>query len=437
MKYRLILLISLYYTSLIASVPDTITLDYIQSQAKINDPLLKQKQSLINANLLKIKNFKTNFYPNADINGQATYQSDVIHIQMPQPIVDLGTTLPPGVATPKVIIPSVPDPDKDQYKISLDITQSIFDGGVTRKLVESEKINLGIDTTILEVNAYQSRERINLVYFNILLIQERLSLLRIFKDDLFIKLKSLESATVNGITTRTDILLLQSEIIKVEQQISDLDYSKQAAINVLSLYINQQIPDNSKFLVSDKKLSGKEITRPEIDLFSIQKSKLDVSMKLLNAKKMPKLYGFGQFGYGKPGLNMFKSEFDNYFILGAKLSWNAWDWNKNKRDKQILSIQRNIIDNQQESFEKNVNIALENELANVQKLTEMIVKDLELIKIRKEISEYSYTQVQNGIKTMSDYLNDSNAEMNAKTNLTLHQIQLLQSKVNYNNYLGK
>ncbi|MEI7594294.1 MAG: TolC family protein [Bacteroidota bacterium] len=437
MKYWILIFIISCSFAVNAGIPDTLSLDYIQSQAKLSYPLLKQKQSMITSNLLKIKNYRTNYYPNADVSGQITYQSDVIHVQMPQPVVDLGIALPPGIANPKVTIPPMQDPDKDQYKMTLDITQSIYDGGTTRKLVEVEKLNLGLDTLKLEVDVYQIRERINQVFFNILIIQERLSLLALYKADLYIKQKSLESATKNGISTRTDLLLLQSEIIKAEQQISELDYSKQASINVLSLYIDQKISYNSLFSVPDIKLANKQILRPEIDLFSAQKTRLEASMRLLNAKKMPKLYGFGQIGYGKPGLNMFKSEPDDYYILGAKLTWNAWDWNKNKRDKQILSLQREMIQNQQETFEKNINVALENEISNVQKLTELLIKDEELIKIRKEISEYSYAQVLNGVRTMSEYLNDTNAEMNAKTNLTLHQIQLLQTKVNYNNLLGK
>lgn len=437
MRYLVFIVLCGFSLANFASVPDTITLDYLQKQAKLSYPLLKQKETLISANLLKIKNIKANYLPSIDLNGQATYQSDVTQVQLPQPTIDFGPSMPPSFQAPKIIMPSVNAPDKDQYKASIDVSQSIYDGGLTKKLIASEKINIGIDTLKLEVDVYQIRERINQMFFGILVAQERLSLINLFISDLNIKLKTIESSTLNGITTRTDVLLIQAEIIKAEQQVSELEYLKQASVKVLSLYIDQPINPQAKFYLADIPMATKQIIRPEIEMFSIQKTKIDAGIDLLKVKKMPKLFGFGQVGYGKPGLNMFNSEFDDYYIVGAKLSWNLCDGNKNKREKQILLLQKDLVQNQQETFEKNINIALENELGSVQRLTEALIKDQQLINIRKEISEFSYIQVQNGVKTMTEYLNDTNAEINAKTNLSLHQIQLLQAKVNYNNLLGR
>ena len=191
------------------------------------------------------------------------------------------------------------------------------------------------------------------------------------------------------------------------------------------------------FKVQNINIGISDISRPELALFGAQKARLDAAIDLTGKKRMPKVYGFAQLGYGKPGLNMFKTDPADFYIVGAKVSWNIWDWNMNKNEKQILNIQKDVIQNQQETFERNINIAKENELANITKAEMMIKQDEELIKLRERISKYTFSQVENGVKTSTDYINDSNAELNAKINYQLHQLMILQAKVNLNNLIGK
>ncbi len=69
-------------------------------------------------------------------------------------------------------------------------------------------------------------------------------------------------------------------------------------------------------------------------------------MKVIESKRMPKAFGFATLGYGNPpGSNFFKNEFAPYYIVGASIKWNIFDWNKAKNEKQIISFQENILEN--------------------------------------------------------------------------------------------
>jgi outer membrane protein TolC len=146
---------------------------------------------------------------------------------------------------------------------------------------------------------------------------------------------------------------------------------------------------------------------------------------------MPKLYAFGQLGYGRPGLNMLNNEFDDFYIVGATLKWNFWDWNKTKREKQVYAIQKSMVTTKRENFTKNLSIDLQNRKAAIQKLEEALKRDADIVTLRSGITQIAQSQLNNGVITTSDYLNELNAETQARINLETHKIQLEQAKVSY------
>ena len=149
------------------------------------------------------------------------------------------------------------------------------------------------------------------------------------------------------------------------------------------------------------------------------------------------VYGFGQFGYGRPGLNMMSDKFDSYYIVGAKLTWNLWDWQYNKREREALAVQSQMLLSQKESFEKSIYILLENEKAATERLTALLEKDAEIIVLRSRITKTSASKLENGVITPADYVADLNNETSARIGFETHKIQLVQAKVNYMTLLGK
>ena len=133
---------------------------------------------------------------------------------------------------------------------------------------------------------------------------------------------------------------------------------------------------------------------------------------------------------------MLNVNFDDFYMIGARLSWKPWDWNLSRKQKEVLDIQNEIINSQKETFDKNVKIDLENKIAEIRKAEELISRDRELIELREKISKSVSSQLDNGVITSSQYLTEINAEASAKLDLESHKIQLVKAKLDYQAALG-
>jgi len=393
----------------------TLSLDSCYKKAFANDPTLLQKYMLNTISDLRTKNLNTAYYPQLSLNGQASYQSDV-------------TTLP--IHIPGMDIPTL---DKDGYKATLDLTQTIYDGGYTKKQKDLESVSLQLEQQSLESDIYKLKEKINTLYFNILLFQENKDLLMVLKEDINSKLKKIQSGIKNGIGLESNANSLEAEMLKIDQQVVELDASIVSSFKMLGDYLNSPIPENTKLLLPTVNAGkgGYDNDRMEMKVFDLEMQKLKTSESLIGVKTMPKLAAFGQLGYGRPGLNMLSNEFDSFYMFGAKLSWNFWNWNQNKREKQILELQSNVLNTQKELFNRNLRVLMEKNISDMNKYDELISQDQQIIALREKIVQTASSQLENGTITATEYLTELNAKAQAELNLKTHTLQQLKAKVDY------
>ena len=126
-----------------------------------------------------------------------------------------------------------------------------------------------------------------------------------------------------------------------------------------------------------------ELSRPELKLFDLKMEQLDAGLNLIQSKRMPKAFGFATIGYGNPpGSNFFRDEFAPYYIIGAGIKWNIFDWNKAKNEKQQLMMQKEIVENRREDLSESLQRLLESKDAEIKSLESMINKDSDLIGLR-------------------------------------------------------
>lgn len=417
MKRTNLLLMAVFGVSFgtFAQEPVTLSLDSCYSKAIANYPLIKQKALQVAIYDLKIKNIKTNYYPQLNLNAQATYQSDV-------------TTLP--IKIPGMEIPSLAN---DQYKASLDISQTIYDGGASSVQKKIENISLQLDQENINLETYKVKLQINSIFFNILVLKENKALLLSMKEEIQSKLKKIEAGIKNGAILESNANQLKAEVIKIDQQITELDAGIKASLKMLGDYLNTELPDDTKLIAPEitSTAKGYDNNRIEKNVFKLQIEKLNTSKSFYKVKTSPKLSSFGQFGYGRPGLNMLSNEFNPYFLVGLKFNWNIWDWNQNSREKQILDLQSNLIKTQEETFNKNLTIVLVKNIADIDKYDELIAQDNQIIELRKKIVETAASQLENGIITATEYLTEMNASTQALLNLKTHQIQQVKARVDY------
>ncbi len=421
MKKILILFFILPFTDVPAQQSDTISLNYCQQLALDNYPLIKQKELLSEAAGLKIKNLNSNYFPQIALNGQATFQSAVTEIPKISPMFDF------------------PSMSKDQYKVTLDVNQVIWDGGLTTAQKKLETTSLQVEQMTVDVEIAKIKDRVNLVYFNILLAQQNEKIIGNIQDELRSKLKKIEAGIRNEVLLQSNADVLKAEIIKTEQQLIELANSKNAALNMLSEFINRPL-----YITTQLEAPGSSTSEPvydnkrlEMKLLDLQMNKLDVSKSLVDTKVMPRFYAFGQGGYGRPGFNMLSDDFDFFCIAGAKMSWNISGFYQSGREKRILEIQKSILNTQKETFDKNLKIASQKDAAEITKFRQLISKDDEIIQLRQNITKTASTQLENGVITATEYVTELNAEMLARLSLELHKIQMKMAEINYLTSMGK
>jgi outer membrane protein TolC len=421
----IVLIISLANT---LNAQKILTLKECYDQAMAANALAGEKKGYTDISKLKDENLVMGWLPTLDANGSLIYNSSVVDLSGV-----LGSLPIPGIANAIKPLPN------EQYKITLDINQVIYDGGAIKGARALEKADLSVNEKQTETDLYKLRGQINGYYFNLLLLARQKELLNNYLEIIKKRIASMQSAVNNGVIIKSDVDVLTSEKINIEQQLAENEIRKSSLIKILSDLTGNKIEASTELILPS--ISGElsnELSRPELQLFDLRKEQLAAGMKVIESKRLPKAIGFATLGYGNPpGSNFFKNEFAPYYVLGASIKWNIFDWNKAKNEKQIISFQQGILDNRKNDLTDNLKRLLEAKNSEIESLKALIDRDSELITLRKKITASSESQYQNGIITATEYLNELNTERQAMINYEIHKINLSMARIEYLNISGK
>ncbi len=420
-KLTLILIANLVMLQLFAQQTGSITLNECLQSAIINYPNFKQTE-LNNAIYdLNIKNTKTNYYPTLNLNGQISYQSDVTKMPIP-PI--------PGFVNPVI--------SNDWYKLNLDVQQIIYDGGVTSSKKAIELADMEISNQQVQIELYQLKERVNHMFFNIIFLKKNIEVLEVLLDNLKASITNAEAAFKNGTILKSEVDKLKVELIYIKQQVIE----KQSDITAIILAFNEltklNIISAETLVTPDPIINNYNYTnnRPEYLLLSKQQNKLNVTKSLSASKRRPVFSAFGQAGYGRPGYDMLNNDFDDYYMIGARLHWNIWDWNKVQHEKQILDIQNEIVNSKKQSFDLNLRADLFKRIENISKFEKLLGTDDEILELQRNVVKTALVQFNNGTITSTTYLIELNKLAKAKLNAEAHKLQLIFAKYQYITAIG-
>ena len=205
---------------------------------------------------------------------------------------------------------------------------------------------------------------------------------------------------------------------------------------MLGLIINTSLSDSTILEKPAAPSLTNKINRPELLAFDYQKQIIDLQGKLLNDQLKPKISFFVQGGYGRPALNFLSNNFEWYYIGGLRLSWNFGSLYTLKNQQHLLDINKHSLDIQKETFLFNTKVSQQQQDANVEKYSQLIQKDDTIIDLRASVKKAAYAQLENGVLSAHDYINEVNAEDKARQNKILHEMQLLQAQYSYQNIVG-
>lgn len=396
------------------------TLEECQLAAEKNYPIIKQYDLISQTTQLTVQNIMKGWLPQIAITAQATYQSDV-------------TSWPESMkATFQQFGVNMKGLSKDQYKVGIDLQQTIYDGGTISSLRSIARQEEKVQKAQVETNLYQVRKRVNEMYFSLLLLNEQIKLNDDVKALLLSSEKKLASMLKGGTIATSDFENIRAERLSVEQQNESLKSQQQMLQHLLSTFCgikvsNVQKPDPFETTISSNK-------RPEMQLFDNQLKLSSIKEKALNTQIRPKLGIFAQGFYGYPGLNMFEDMINRKWSLngmvGVKLSWNVGALYSLKNDKAQLRQQREMTENAREIFLFNNQLEEIQQNENIKRYHTMKQTDDEIIMLRTNIRKSAESKLSHGIIDINNLLREINNENAAKIQQTIHDIEMLKEMYN-------
>ena len=394
---------------------DTIDLHYCYSEARELSPL--QKQRLLNESIheLNLKNSGSSYMPKLFINGKASYQSEVITI--------------PGLS----MVPEFPIIPKEQFNVSINLQQNIYDGGLSKHSKQIDESKLSMAEMDLETQLFKINETINTIYFAILNLQEGLNILNKTLENLYSQEKLIESRVRNGVILESNLYNIEKQILTIEQEIISAESDRNVMYAMLSEWIGQEVTDHTLLLIPEVPGIDQPLTnnRPEMGLFESQRNLLDAQYGISNINRTPKIWAFAQGGIGQPNpMNFFEVDPETYYIFGIQLNWDIYDWGQTSRQKQVFKMQKAIVDTKQEDFERNLNIAMIKEYREIDKLIEILNKDDQIIELQDRIVQSAFSEFENGVITSTEYLIELNTLIQAQIKRAQHGLSLSYTYVN-------
>ena len=396
------------------------TLEDCQLAAEKNYPMIKQYDLISQTTQLTVQNIQKGWLPQIAVAAQATYQSDVASWpeSMKATFQQFGINMK-GLS-------------KDQYKIGIDLQQTIYDGGTISSLRSIARQEEKVQKAQVETNLYQVRKRVNEMYFSLLLLNEQIKLNDDVKALLLSSEKKLASMLKGGTIATSDFENIRAERLSVEQQNESLKSQQQMLQHLLSTFCGIKVSNVQKPAPFETTISTNK--RPEMLLFDNQLQLSSIKEKALNTQIRPKLGIFAQGFYGYPGLNMFEDMMNRKWSLngmvGVKLSWNVGALYSLKNDKAKLRLQREITENAREIFLFNNQLEEIQQNENIKRYHTMKQTDDEIIMLRTNIRKAAESKLSHGIIDINNLLREINNENAAKIQQTIHDIEMLKEMYN-------
>lgn len=407
----------------------TVTIEQCVDKAEENYPLIKKYDLLAATCDIELSDIDKAWLPRIGVSAQLTAQNAVpsypetlTHFldQAGQKIEGLG---------------------KVQYKAGIDVAQNIWDGGATRARRTMQKAGEQVQRNALDVEMYAIRQRVQNIFFAILLTESQIDLGSGTLAVVNANLERLKAMVRNGAAMQTDVDMLSAQALTIEQSIVQARSAVKGYRKVLGLFTGEDLMDCELVMPAQSIPSELESNRPELKLFDSRLGLIAASQRLSDTSLMPKLGLFAQAYYGYPGFNYFKSMMERTMSLnlmaGVKVSWNidAFYTKKNSRRRNVLDMQS--IDVDKEVFKLNTDMQSSQAMEGIAGLREVMEKDEQIVALRNKVRLAAESQLENGVIDATALLVKINDENQAELTARYHKIQLLQEIYNLKYILNR
>ena len=407
--------------SLLTGIPLSaqVTLEECVKLAQDNYPLIRKYDLLEQTKDVNLSDIHKSWLPQINVYGQGTVQNETP--SFPKSLTELisqtGT--------------SISGLNEWQYKIGVDLSQNIWDGGASKSQRRMERAEDTERKAALDVQLYAIRQRVEDLYFGILLIEEQAEQTRAMHSLLQSNLDKLQAMLDNGTALQSDVDMVEAQCLGTAQQLTQAESMAKSYRKVLEILIGKSIA-GQELVRPDATLPQDLLSaRPELRHYEAQLQANEARNAGITAGLMPRIGLFAQAYYGYPGLDYFESMMNRdlsfNLLAGVKVSWNIGAFYHKKNDRQKLRLSSDRIAVERDVFLFNTSMQTRSQLDRIDELKAVMAKDDRIVELRQNVRMAAESQLDNGVIDATALLTKLTDEKQARLNASYHEIQLLQS----------
>lgn len=395
------------------------SLEECRHLAREHYPEIRQYDLIAQTEQYNLSNAARAWIPQVTLSGQATYQSATpTYPEAFNTILQANGVEMAGVS-------------KDQYKVAVDVSQHIWDGGKSKADKAIAEAKAEEQRSRVDVSLYDLQSRVDNLYFGILLLDERKAQTEALIEVLASNLARLQTYYKNGVAMQADVDAVEAELLTARQSLGQVESSRASYRRMLEIFIGQPLAADNLERPAMQLLQSRTSARPELALFEAQESKLEAQRKAINASLMPRFSAFAQGYYGYPGLDMFKSMISSAWtpnaIIGVRMSWNIGALYTKKNNLEKLNAAEKQIAVQRDVFLFNTQMQITQDDGEIARLRQAIADDSRIVELRRRVRMAAESQLENGVIDATDLLRKITDETSASLARSTHEIELLQA----------
>ena len=396
-----------------------VTLEECIALAEENYPIISKYDLLEQTKEVNLSNINKGWLPQINVYGQGTVQNDTP--SLPESLTNIINQTGTNIA----------GLNEWQYRIGADISQNIWDGGTSKVHRKIERAEDAERQAAIDVQLYAVRERVEDLYFGILLMDAQIEQVKNMQLLLQSNLDKLRIMQSNGTAMQSDVDMVEAEYLGTVQQLTQAESASQSYRNVLGLFMGKSIVGQK--LVKPEAFIPQDLmpSRPELKYFEKQLQTNEARNASITANMMPKIGLFAQLYYGYTGFDYFENMMNRNpsfnILAGVKLSWNIGALYNKKNDRMKLKLSSDNVNVERDIFLFNINLQLRSQLDHIDELKAVIKNNDRIVELRTNVRKAAESQLDNGVIDATALLTKLTDEKQARLTAAYHEIQLLQS----------
>ena len=395
-----------------------LNLGELHRAAEASDPRAREIRLLEQQWELRDRNIAVQRLPAVGIESQAQYQTDA----------------PSSPVTNASGSPLFQAPKKT-YDTLLRVEQRLFDPTVSRQAAV-QRAQLAEDQARVRTALYALRQQVSDAFFAVALLDQRAGVLAAAIADLSARASEMDARVREGTAVRADFAAIEASRIQRQQEEDELRTNRRAALERLATIVGRRIapgatpvlPDLAPEVLRARSAGQLPKERPEFAQFTRARERLERQREAAVVQSLPKLSAFGRVGYGRPGLNFIRDEFDTYGVGGIRLQWNAWSWGTPTRESEIARLQTDIVTAEEEAFTRTLAQSTGTDEATIERLERTLASDTQIIALREEVERAARARMQEGVLTAADYVARQSELLQSRYARASHEVELAQAR---------